>query len=278
MRVAVAGAELFYLVRGAGTTCLILSGIGTEPYLRQTPPPLTDRLRLVHVDLRGSGLSTGEPTELTFDVLTDDLEALRIDLGLERVAVLGHSILGILAVEYARRRPASVSHVILAGTPPIGDMTRLSARAATFFEESASDERKAVLRSNLAALPPEPSAMQMLLAQTPMRFYDPRFDPSPLFAEAIARPTLLRHVIGTLAPTWDITVDANALIVPIFIAQGRHDYVVPHVLWGGIPDSLPNATMRIFERSGHQPFLEEPEQFTAVLTNWMTAQPGLTRR
>jgi len=36
-------------------------------------------------------------------------------------------------------------------------------------------------------------------------------------------------------------------------AHGRYDYVVPHVLWGGVAAKLPNATLRIFQESGHQP-------------------------
>jgi len=109
MIVSAKGAELFYSTRGQGPACLVLSAIGTRPYERMTPPELSDRLKLVYVDLRGGGRSTGDPADLTFDVLADDLEAVRIDLGVEKIAVLGHSILGILAFEYGRRRPASVS-------------------------------------------------------------------------------------------------------------------------------------------------------------------------
>ena len=78
MNVSVPGADLFYSARGSGPACLVLTGIGTKPYERLTPPPLADRFRLVFVDLRGSGRSTGEPTELTFDVLARDLEAVRL--------------------------------------------------------------------------------------------------------------------------------------------------------------------------------------------------------
>lgn len=39
----------------------------------------------------------------------------------------------------------------------------------------------------------------------------------------------------------------------------------------------PNATLQIFEKSGHQPFFEEPERFARALTNWMAA-PSATGR
>jgi proline iminopeptidase len=272
--VSVDGAELFYTTRGEGPPCLVLSTIGTEPYQRLIPPPLRERLRLTFVDLRGGGRSTGDPGDLTFDVLAGDLEAIREDLGVDRLAVLGHSILGALALEYARRRPASVSHVIAVGTPPWGDMTRLAAQSAAFFDEDASEDRKQVLRENLAKLPPDASMGQRMHAHTPMRFFDARFDAVPLFAEAEVKPALLGHLLGRLTPAWDVSADAASLRVPILVALGRYDYTVPHLLWSGVAEALPSATRQVFERSGHHPFFEEPEEFAATVTNWM-ARPGL---
>jgi pimeloyl-ACP methyl ester carboxylesterase len=176
LNVPVEGADLFYSTRGRGPACFVLSAIGTEPYKRMTPPELSDRLRLVYVDLRGGGRSTGEAADLTFDVLTSDLEAIRLDLGVDRIAVLGHSLLGLLAIEYGRRCPASVSHVIAVGTTPSWDLAKLSARSASFFEEDASEDRKQLLHDNLAKLPPGASPGQNMYAQTPLRFYNPRYD------------------------------------------------------------------------------------------------------
>lgn len=275
MIVSVKGAELFYSTRGdrpTGPVCLVLSGIGTKPYELQMPPELSDRFTLVYVDLRGSGQSTGEPTDLTFDLLAEDLEAIRLDLGVERIAVLGHSILGVLAIEYGRRRPGSVSHVITAGAPPHGDMARIAADAKAFFAEDASEERKRILRENLAGLPPDAPLRQHLLAQTPMRFFDARFDAAPLFEAAVSRPQLLGHIMGTLAAGWDVTADPGSLRVPLFLAHGRHDYVVPYVLWESIPARLPNATFELFEKSGHQPFFEEPGRFATAMMNWFAAE------
>jgi proline iminopeptidase len=275
MIVPVQGAELFCSTRGnwpAGPACLFLSGVGTRHYELQTPPELSDRFRLVCVDLRGSGQSTGEPADLTFDLLAEDLEAVRSALGVERITVLGHSILSVLAIEYGRRCPGSVSHVITAGAPPYGDMARVSAEARAFFEQDASEERKQVLRENLAGLTADAPLKQHLVAQGPMRFFDPRFDAAPLFEAMVPRPQLVMHVMGKLAPGWDVTVDASSLRVPIFLAHGRYDYTVPYLLWEGIPSRLPNATFELFERSGHQPFFEEPGRFAETVANWFATE------
>ncbi len=271
MNVAVAGADLHYTVRGRGPVCLVPSTMGTRPFELQTEA-LTDQIQIVVVDLRGSGRSTGDFSDLTFDRLAEDLDAVRRDLGAERVAILGHSILGVLAIEYGRRRPESISHVITAGTPPKGDMAWVAAKAQQFFEADASEERKEILRDNLARVP---QGQTGILAQTPMRFFDARFDAAPLLAGAAFNPAVFAHLLGPLTHDWDVTVDAASLRVPILLAQGRYDYVVPYTVWDGIPETMPDATFRLFERSGHQPFFEEPEAFAAAVMGWRVGRPKL---
>ena len=193
MTVSVDGAELYCTVHGSGPVCLVPSAIGTAPYERQMARELRDHLTMVYVDLRGGGRSTGRAADLTFDRVAEDVDAIRAALGVDRVALLGHSILGMLALECGRRLPERVSHAITVGTPPHGDMRALGARSAAYFEAHADDARKQRLRENLAALPPDPTPGETLLAQTPMRFHDPTVDAAPLFAGAISRPELLMH-------------------------------------------------------------------------------------
>ncbi|MFN7962959.1 MAG: alpha/beta hydrolase [Thermoanaerobaculia bacterium] len=272
MRIAVPGAELSCSVLGQGPTCLVLSSLGNEFYRRQFLPPIPDRLKLVFVDLRGTGESSGECSDLDFDRLAEDLEAVRRGIGAERVAVLGHSILGLLAIE-AGRRLTSISHIIAVGTPPSGDMAALSVKANAFFAEDASPERKARLAENFARLGPAPTLREGLLAQTPMRFFDWSFDAAPLFEGAVASEKLMSHLFGKLAPGWDVRTTAAQQRAPLFLAHGRYDYAVPSTLWEGIAEALPRTTRHLFEKSGHQPFFEEPEAFAEAVLGWM-AQEG----
>jgi proline iminopeptidase len=269
MFVSVNGAELHYSTRGTGVPCIVPCLLGTPQFERMTPPPLTDHFTFIYVDLRGGGKSTGDPNDLTFDVLASDFEAVRADAGAARVAVLGYSISGVFALEYARRCPETVSHVIVAGTPPSGDMPKLVAAGSAFFEADASEERKTILRENYAKLPPGTPPTQAVFAQAPMRFFDPRFDQMPLFADAAFNPRLFERVIGPLTAHWDVTADMPSLRVPVLLAHGRYDYVSPYTMWDGIVEALPDATMHLFQRSGHQTFFEEPQPFVEVVRGWM---------
>ena len=271
MRVSIDGADIHYTVRGTGPVCLVPTAIGTAPYERQVVPALGDHFSLVFVDLRGGGQSTGNAADLTFDQLARDLEAVRRDAGSERVAVLGHSIIGALAVEYGRRCPDTVSHVMLAGAPPRGDMAALSSTLAkSFFEQDASADRRDVMSANLARLAPGASFAEIFLTQAPTRFFDPRVDMRPLFADAVSRPALLGHLVGSLTAAWDIATAGDSLRMPLFIGHGRYDYTVPYVMWDEVIASLPEATWHLFEQSGHQPFFEEPGQFATAVLDWMS--------
>lgn len=269
MEVTARGAELHITTRGAGPACLVLSSIGTAPYERQMPVALDDRAQLVFVDLRGTGGSTGDVADLTFDVLAEDLELVRRALGHRQVTVLGHSMLGALALEYARRCPDNVSHAIVVGTPPDGDLRALQAHGAAFFEQEASPARKQRLRDNLARLGAATPPALAMLAQTPLRFYDAAFDAASIFVGAQVKPEASRHILGTLLPGWRVSSPAPALRTPMLIAHGQHDYVVPWALWADIVKDLPTATLRVFERSGHLPFFEEPAAFVAVFGDWL---------
>lgn len=269
MMVSVDGADLFYTTRGRGVPCMMPCILGTSVYEQLTPSPLTDHFQFVYVDLRGSGQSTGDPADMTFDLLASDLDAVRADLGLPRVAVLGCSILGVAALEYGRRCPNTVSHVIMAGTPPTGDLQAMVMASTAFFATDGSEERKAILQENMAGLAPDTPPTLAVFAQTPMRFFDPRFDAAALFAGSMFNPRVFEHVLGTLTARWSIPADVESLRVPVLVAHGRYDYVVPFTMWDGVVDQVPNAHLHLFERSGHQAFFEEPVRFAEVVLAWM---------
>jgi len=276
--VAAKGAELFTTTHGRGPACLWLTAIGAGPYELQAPKPLLDHLQITFVELRGSGRSTGAAGDLTFDVLAEDLDVVRRSLGAEKVLVLGHSILGMLAIEYARRRPSSVSGAVTAGTPPHGDMAKLVEQAKAFFCEDASGERRRIQQDALARVPPNAPPGAALMAQTPSRFHDPNTNAAPLYATASPRPELTQHLLARLSPAWEVT-QGPELQVPLLLTHGRSDYIVPHTLWAPVLPKLPAATFRLFEKSGHQPFFEEPAAFTRAVVDWLaTTRPDASRR
>jgi proline iminopeptidase len=85
--------------------------------------------------------------QVTLDAYASDIEQARTALKLGTVVVMGHSIHGDLALEYARRYPQHLSHVVVIASPPVGAL-ELGKSSQAFWDNDASKERKQVFKTN----------------------------------------------------------------------------------------------------------------------------------
>lgn len=264
-------ARIHYELEGDGPAIFVLSHLGSSAYQCQLPAQLRQSVTLVFVDLAGTGLSTGSVADLTLASMVGDLEALREALGLRQVYVFGHSMLGILAVEYAWRCPGRVRGAVMVCTPPMSNLLVLREEGDRHFASRASVERKARYRARVAALTPTSTWRERFDAEAPRRYFD---DTRTFASGSVDMPAVMEAVDRVLRMPevdWDIAERGESRQSPLFVATGRHDYVVPAPLWEERLPHLRTATYRCFERSGHQPFVEEPERFVEELVPWMQA-------
>lgn len=119
------GVRLWYRVAGpaSGEPVVFLHGgpgEGSQTFAKFAGPALERRLRMVYLDQRGSGRSERpkDAAAYSIDRLVEDVEALRRELGVERISLIGHSFGTVLALEYAARHPEHVSRVVLAAAVP----------------------------------------------------------------------------------------------------------------------------------------------------------------
>ncbi|WP_420455735.1 alpha/beta fold hydrolase [Rubrivirga sp.] len=103
--------------QAAGDTVVVLhGGWGAEhSYLVDALLPLADRTRFVLYDQRGSLRSPAPDSTITLGRLVADLDALRDDLGLDRVTLVAHSMGNHLAYAYLAARPERVRGLVLVG-------------------------------------------------------------------------------------------------------------------------------------------------------------------
>lgn len=273
--VKVDGATLHYAIEGAGILILV---IGSAIYYPRTfSHQLREACRLAFVDLRHFGDSDASfgLGGITVDRYADDIEHVRATLGFERVAVMGHSHHGNLALEYAKRYPARVSHVVLIGSPPC-DVRRTIEGGNAYWTSHASGARKAALRDNwnalssetLEAMSPDDALVAQYVADGPKYWYDPRYDASPLWQGVPVNMAIVTVFRGFFTD-YELSWDPARLSAPVLVVMGRHDYVVPHVLWNEALPRLQNVTFHLFEQSGHTPQLEEQKLFDQILLEWI---------
>ena len=279
MYTTVGGTNIFYTVAGVGLPCLVPSLAGTPIYERTFTPALGGTLQLIFAELRSNRTAVGDVAALTLRALIEDMDALRQALGLEQLAVLGHSAHSILALAYAAHFPERTSHVIVVGGMPAFSPT-LGQQTAGYWELVASPERKRLLAANRARLTSEmlgrltPSERLTITyaADGPIYFSDPNYDCTPLWVgHDDFSPELYQHFWGPGGQFAGFDPDASFpdIVAPVFIAHGVFDFSVPPTVWAGIKDRLPSQTYHAFERSGHYPQLEERSTFRDALAAWL---------
>jgi pimeloyl-ACP methyl ester carboxylesterase len=154
MYATVGSTDIFYTVAGAGLPCLVPSLAGTPIYERTFTLALGGTLQLIFAELRANRTAVRDVAALTLRALTEDMDALRQALGLERLAVLGHSAHSILALAYAAHFPQRISRVIIVGGLPALSPT-LHEQIAGYWEVVAPPDRKQLLAENRARLTDE---------------------------------------------------------------------------------------------------------------------------
>jgi proline iminopeptidase len=266
------GAELFYAEVGAGPSCLVMhGGPGVDhTCFRPWLDALGDVLRLVYYDHRGNGRSSRPPPEtVTLAQLAADADALRVHLGLDKVAVLGHSFGGIVALEYALRYPERLSHLILVGTTAAFDY---------WDEIDANLRRRPLPPEALAAwgtAPADDAAMaENARATAPLYFH--RYDPAltqRLFADVLFSAEASRRG-SELIQGYDATARIGAIRAPTLLLVGRDDFIAPPSQAERLRRGIPGAELVVFERSGHHPYAEEPEAFVAAVRRWLASAPS----
>lgn len=114
------GVMIYFTEFGRGNPLLIVHGGpgASHDYFLPYLLPLARHNRLIFIDERGSGRSEklDDPSGYTVENMVEDVEAVRQQLHLGKISLLGHSYGGALAQAYALKYQKNLSHLILAST------------------------------------------------------------------------------------------------------------------------------------------------------------------
>ncbi|WP_019588618.1 alpha/beta fold hydrolase [Deinococcus apachensis] len=229
--------------------------------------PLTDEYRLISYDQRGNGESEGrEP--YSHAQFVADLEALRQELGLGRIVVLGGSYGGFLALEYALAHPENLHALILRDTAASNRFQGTSkerAMSSGFPMDEATLDRlfsgqvrdNDDFRASFAMIQPlytverDPAAEAERLARIPFRYETHNW--------AFSRNQ----------PNYDLVDRLLEITVPVLVTVGRHDWITPLEASEELAAHLPNSELVVFERSGHSPQLEEQPLYLQTVRDFL---------
>lgn len=270
------GFKLHYTIEGDGQPVIV---VGSSIYYARTfSKELRASLRMAFIDHRGFAPSNDckDIGKYQLDLLVDDIELFRKELGFEKFILIGHSGHAFIALEYAKKYSDNVSHLVLMCAAP--DFSEAGhAAAERYLKDSVCPERKAALARNLSRLPAELAAapdrafVTYCLLAGPKSWFDYTYDATKLWEGIEVNMTMFNYVWGQVFRDIDITKNLDRLQAPVFLALGRYDYLVPPpYLWETIRGKFNDLTVRVFERSGQAPHFEEPYLFDKELLEWLS--------
>jgi len=269
----VAGGELHYEVRGDGPPIVLLSGgPGFGNYLQPVAETLASGHRCILFDQRGTGDSQSEKPDtgsLTLANAIADLEALRVHLALDRWSLLGHSWGGMLAMAYATQHADRLDSLVLVDTGgptlefvgPFGDTLAGRSTPEDVAALAKLDEPQA------AAKDPDLAAKERMRVRFPAYFYSREKAAAawPAFAKVPYSPTTFRALMADLQrQKFDLRAGLAQVRCRTLVVHGRQDPIPASVVYE-IRDAMPQLELRFIEKSGHFPWLEQPEETWRVL-------------
>ena len=216
-------------------------------------------------DARGNGLSDREVTDISFEHLVDDLEAVVDAAGIDRFALLGISQGCAVSIAYAVRHPERVSHLILLGGFAVG----WKKRARTEMEKEAADAMLTLMRVGWGQ---ENAAFRQMF--TSQFIPGASKEQADWFNELQRVSTSPADAVRTLIANGEVDVTSLLPMVkaPTLVLHARHDARVPFESGRRLAAGIPGARFVPLESRNH--IMLEGEPALPVFLNELRAFIG----
>lgn len=242
------------LLHGWGMNGAVFDGIKTE---------LSTQFRLHIIDLPGFGYSVDlgiQDPHLAgwLDLLVKALP--------ERCHLLGWSLGGMLAMRLASLYPQRVQSLITVASSPRfvaeQEWPGVKPEVLTSFSAQLQADIQKTIERFLAI-----QALGSSSARDDVRILRERLQSRPT-----PHPQALRMGLSLLQEL-DLRAELSTLSRPALHLLGRLDALVPAAVQAVWPQSTPAGQFHLFRASAHAPFITESNEFVAVVSEFITAQP-----
>jgi proline iminopeptidase len=259
------------------------------PYLL----PLARGNQLVFIDERGSGRSSklGDPSGYTAENMVEDVEAVRVALGLGKINLLGHSYGGALAQAYALKYQKNLTRLILAST--WSSTLEFNKILVQMKEKMAPELRERINRMEASGLFGKGKdyekgryTTEYMVAAWGEGYFpylyrnrpDANYDP---IASGVMAWDLYREMWGEHG---EFVVDGNlksveyterlaTIKVPTLILVGDHDECDPS-LSRAMQEKITGSEIVVLPTAGHMTFVDQTGLFVETVEKFLEEQEG----
>ncbi|MEO7802933.1 MAG: alpha/beta hydrolase [Actinomycetota bacterium] len=254
-RVTRDGVEIAYWVYGEGPPLVLLIGLGVAASAWGPLPMVLSQggYKVVAIDNRDAGMSSSAPGPYGIPDMAVDVVAVLDDAGIKRTDLLGLSMGGEIAQQFAIDNPDRVNRLMLVSTLPGGD-GRVVAKP-DYLERlfAAKDTAASIAIQTAPGFAEEHPGLIESLAE---RWQEENTDPS------------------RFARQWDAIVNfddwdsLSSITCPTLILHGGLDEFVPLGNAHNLASRIPDSKVVVIEGVGHLIGLERPFEFVEAITSF----------
>ncbi len=266
------GNEVSFLRAGEGPPLLLLHGIaGSRETWDAVIPALVDEFEVIAPDLLGHGVSAKPRGDYSLGAYAAGVRDLLLALGHESATVVGHSLGGGIAMQFAYQFPAHTERLALVASGGLGEEVNAVLRAATLpgSELVLPLITKAWVTGTgrrvagwLDALGLQPSADIAEIA----RGYASLADPDARQAFLHTARSVIDHRGQRVSARDRLYLAAD---VPSLIVWGERDRIIPCAHGRRAAAEMEGARFELFEGAGHFPHLDDPIRFARLLSRFV---------
>jgi pimeloyl-ACP methyl ester carboxylesterase len=272
------GHDVRCLVAGDGPVIVLIHGVTSRADTwRETIPRLADRFTVVAPDLLGHGGSAKPRGDYSLGSHASGVRDVLAHLGHERATVVGHSLGGGVAMQFAYQFPERCERLVLVSSGGLGRDVHLMLRAATLPGSELVLPLIAGTRVRDAGL-----AVGRALGRIGLR-------PGSDFGEiasgygSLADPEARHAFVQTMRAVIDAggqRVSARdrlylASELPTLIVWGENDRIIPVAHGREAHAEMPDSRLEILPGAGHFPHLGEPDRFAELLADFVDSTEPL---
>jgi len=284
------GVMIYYEAFGRGEPLVILHGGpgASHDYFLPYLLPLARKNRLIFIDERGSGRSQKieNSSAYTVENMVEDVEAIRQELELGKISLLGHSCGGVLAQAYALKYQENLSHLILCST--FHSTKKMNEVLKNIMGKMAPELRIRIEKMEKAGLyghgmdyEKNRYTSEYMIAAWGEGYFpylyqnhpDPNYDP---IANGNMAWDVYREMWGS---NGEYIIDGNlasveygdrlyAIKVPTLITAGDNDECDPS-LSREMNGKIAGSKLVILPKSGHMTFVDQPSLFISAVDEFL---------
>jgi len=275
--VRIHGHDVGFRSAGSGPVIVLIHGMaGSSRTWRFVAPGLADNHTVVVPDLLGHGDSAKPRGDYSLGAYACGVRDLLVALGHERATIVGQSLGGGIAMQFAYMFPNRVERLVLVSSGGLGREVSLLLR---ILSAPGSELVLPLVTAPLVRdLVPKVAGLFGRVGMRPAPETEEMWRAYASLCEPRTRTAFL-HTLRSVVDLAGQRVNANdrlylAAAVPTLIVWGDQDPIIPVEHAFATHLAIPNSRLEIFEGAGHFPHCDQPERFLRVALEFMeTTQP-----